>query len=195
MTTYKVCWAITQRGKGGAYQAIDLSVNPPRFCVVKEGRRHGEVYWNGQDGYRLLKNEFDVLTALGKIYKDVPQVFSSFEADGNFYLAMEHVEGQSLYDLMKTRRRRFSVKQVLGLAIEIAKIIAEIHRAGWIWNDCKPANLIVTSGKSLRPIDFEGSYPINQAAPFDWRTEGFSKSEKNQAAGKSQDLYARTLSS
>ncbi len=190
MTTYKVFRAITQRGKGGTYQALDLSVNPTRFCIVKEGRRHGEISWNGQDGYFLVKNEFEVLKALRKTCPKVPQIFASFEIDGNFYVAMEYVEGKSLNDLMKNRRRRFSIRQTLEFAVEIAKTIGEIHRAGWIWSDCKPANLIVTNDNSLRPIDFEGAYPAGQNTPFDWKTQGFSKPGKNQTSSYSDDLYA-----
>ena len=186
-TTYKIFRAITQRGKGGTYQALDFSVNKPRFCIVKEGRRHGEVGWDGKDGYWLVKNEFKVLKTLREIYKQVPQVFASFEIDGNFYMAMEYVEGKSLHALMKFRQRRFSIKQILGFAAEMAEIIEKIHQAGWVWNDCKPANLIVTGDKSLRPIDFEGAYPANGAKPFDWKTKVFSKSG---AEGKAADIYA-----
>lgn len=187
-TTYRVFRAITQRGKGGTYQAFDLSQSEPRFCIVKEGRRNGELGWNGQDGYFLVRNEFEVLRVLKGKCETVPQVFESFEIYGDFYFAMEHVEGKSLSDIMKPRRRRFSFKQVLKFAIEIAKIIEKIHRTGWIWNDCKPANLIVTNNKSLRPIDFEGAYPVNQSEPFDWKTKGFSKPSKND--GKFADIYA-----
>jgi len=190
LTTYKVFRAITQRGKGGTYQALDLSTNPPRFCIVKEGRRHGEVFWNGQDGYELTKNEKNVLESLSKIYKGVPQYFSSFEAFGNFYLVMEYVDGKSLRELMKFRERRFSIKQVLAYAVKIAGIIEEIHKAGWIWNDCKPANLIVTRDKSLRPIDFEGAYRTNGTAPFDWKSRGFSKPGKMRSSAETDDLYA-----
>ncbi|HEY0426520.1 MAG TPA: AarF/UbiB family protein [Pyrinomonadaceae bacterium] len=191
-TTYKIFRAITQRGKGGTYQALDFSSMRPRLSIVKEGRRHGETGWNGQDGYSLVKNEFEVLTVLNKISNEVPRVFASFEIYGNFYLAMEYVEGRSLNDIMKPRQRRFSVKQVLELGIRIAEIIENIHRAGWVWNDCKPANLIVTANKSLRPIDFEGAYPVDKSEPFDWKTKGFSKSAKDSAAssGKSADTYA-----
>ncbi len=190
MTTYKVFRAITQRGKGGTYQALDLSTNPPRFCIVKEGRRYGEVFWSGQDGYELTKNEKNVLEALSKIYKNVPQYFASFEAFENFYLVMEYVEGKSLFNLMKLRQRRFSIKQVIAYSVEIAGIIKEIHKVGWIWNDCKPANLIVTRDKSLRPIDFEGAYPAGQPAPFDWKSRGFSKPGKIQSSAETDDLYA-----
>lgn len=190
LTTYRVFRAITQRGKGGVYQAFDFSVSPPRFCIVKEGRQYGELSWNWQDGYQLVKNEKEVLENLGKISKSIPQYFSSFEAFGNFYLVMEYVEGKSLRDLMKFRQRRFPLKQTIKYAVEIAGIIDEIHKAGWIWNDCKPANLIVTSDKSLRPIDFEGAYQINQSAPFDWQSRAFSKSKENQSFSESDDIYA-----
>jgi hypothetical protein len=187
-TTYRIFRAIIQRGKGGTYKAFDFSQKAPRLCIVKEGRRNGDLGWNGQDGYFLVKNEFEVLKDLKKEYKAVPQVFASFEIYGNFYFAMEYFEGKSLSEIMKPRRRRFTVRQVLKLAIEIAKIIEKIHRAGWVWNDCKPANLIVARDKSLKPIDFEGAYRINQSEPFDWKSEGFAKPSEN--GGKASDIYA-----
>jgi serine/threonine protein kinase len=187
-TTYKIFQAITQRGKGGTYQAFEISGNVPRLCIVKEGRRNGELGWNGQDGYFLVKNEFQVLNALKEKYDEVPQVFTSFEIYGNFYLVLEHVEGKSLHDIMKPRRRRFSIRQTVELAIEILRIIEKIHQAGWIWNDCKPSNLIVMKDNSLRPIDFESAYPIGESEMFDWKTQGFSKFSEN--SGQTADLYA-----
>jgi len=190
VTTYKVFSAVRQRGKGGTYRALDLSAAPPRFCIVKEGRRHGEVFWNGQDGFQLVCHEARVLGHLGKIYAGAPQFISSFEAHGNFYLVMEFVEGASLSSLMKRRRRRFSVRRILAFGAEIARIIEEIHRAGWVWNDCKPSNLIVTKDRRLRPIDFEGAYPIGQSAPFNWKSRRFSKPGKERPSSATDDLYA-----
>lgn len=191
-TTYKIFRAITQRGKGGTYQAVNFSQEQPSLCIVKEGRRHGEVGWNGQDGYDLLQNEAKVLKMLGKKNKDVPLFIAEFEVFDNYYLAMEFVEGKSLFALMKFRRRRFSIRQIIKYALEISEIIAEIHRAGWIWNDCKPSNLIVTRKKTLRPIDFESAYRINETAPFEWQTQGFSKVWKDAdfSNGTMVDLYA-----
>jgi hypothetical protein len=191
-TTYKVFQAITQRGKGGTYLAIDLSQNAPRLCVLKEGRHKGELAWNEQDGYFLVRNEFEVLRVLRGKCDAVPKVFASFDIYGNFYFAMEYVEGQSLSDAMKPRRRRFAVRQILRLAVEIAKTIEEIHSAGWVWNDCKPANLIVAENGALRPIDFENAYPEDRTELFDWKSKGFSKPSNaaEKAGGKSVDLYA-----
>lgn len=191
-TTYRVFRAITQRGKGGTYQAADFSQKEPRLCIVKEGRQNDELGWNGQDGNFLVKNEFKVLNNLRKKYDAVPQIFDSFELYGNFYFAMEYVNGKSLDEMMKPRRRRFSIKQVLKLAVEITKIIEKIHISGWVWNDCKPANLILTKNQTLRPIDFESAYPITQLDPFNWKTHGFSRSvdASKKSGGKSADFYA-----
>lgn len=186
---FKVFRAITQRGKGGTYHAIDFSVQPPRLCILKEGRKNGELTWSGQDGFSLVENEFEVLNSLRMTYRNAPQPFSSFETDGNFYMLTECVEGVSLNNLLKPRRRRFPIKQTVWFAFQIAQIIEEIHQAGWIWNDCKPANLIVTKNKTLRPIDFENAYRINQSAPFAWKTEGFS-SKYRKADGRADDLFA-----
>jgi hypothetical protein len=188
-TKYKIFRAITQRGKGGTYQAIEFRQNVPRLCIVKEGRRNGELGWNGQDGYSLVKNEFDVLSDLKKRCTDVPQVFESFEVFENFYFAMEFVEGEPLDKLMKLRKRRFSIKRICEFSVEIAKIIENIHRAGWVWNDCKPSNLIVSSKKSLRPIDFEGAFRKNETEPFHWKTRGFSKTV-GFSNGQSNDFFA-----
>jgi hypothetical protein len=187
-TTYRIFQAITQRGKGGTYLAIDLSQNKPRFCIVKEGRSNGEIGWDGQDGYFLVQNEFKVLSILNKKYNAVPKVFESFEIQGNYYFTMEYVDGKSLKEIMSFRRRRFSIKKILQFAIEIAEIIDNIHQAGWIWNDCKPANLIVSDDNKLRPIDFESTYQIGSNDPFDWKSEGFSKSY--YSSEKSADLFA-----
>lgn len=185
-TTYRIFRAITQRGKGGTYQAVDFSQTELRFCIVKEGRSNGELTWNGQDGYFLVQNEFEVLEILKKKYDAVPQVFESFQIFGNFYFAMEYVEGKSLHDIIKLRRRRLSIGKVIKFAIETAEIIEKIHQAGWIWDDCKPANLILTTDNRLRPIDFEGAYQIGKGKPFDWKTKGFS----NKTSGRLSDIYA-----
>lgn len=189
---YKIFRAITQRGKGGTYQAIDFSQSEPRFCIVKEGRRFGEISWDKVDGYKLLKNEYDILMSLNKIFEESPRVFDSFEIRGNFYVTMEYVEGNSLHKLLRKRKRRFSLAQIMKFSIEIAEVIQNIHRAGWIWNDCKPANLIVTDKGKIRPIDFENAYQLTETARFNWKTRAFSADAKNRKAtfGKAVDLYA-----
>jgi len=187
-TNYRIFQAVTQRGKGGTYKAIDLSQNQPRLCIVKEGRKNGELGWNGQDGFLLVKNEFEVLSLLKNKYKNVPRVYDSFTLHENFYFVMEYIDGKSLSEIMQPRRRRLSFGKIIKFAYEIAEIIEQIHLAGWVWNDCKPSNLILTPEKTLRPIDFEGAFPIDQTEKFDWHSKGFS--DFDGRSGKSADFFA-----
>ena len=174
-TTYLVLEAITQRGKGGTYRAIDIKASSPRLCVVKQGRRHGDMDWSGQDGYALVKNECENMVKLRAVYNDVPAVLDSFECGGDFYFVMEYVDGTSLHELMMVRRRRFAISQIIDYAIEAAKTIENINRAGWVWNDCKPSNLIVTETGELRPIDFENAHPVAESPRFKWSSRGYSR--------------------
>ena len=64
--------AISQRGKGGVYEALDLSVSPARCVIVKEGRRHGETTWAGEDGYTWAKREGSVLKTASRRSSSAP---------------------------------------------------------------------------------------------------------------------------
>jgi len=186
--------ALSQRGKGGVYQAIDLGVSPARLCVLKQGRANGEVKWDGRDGHWRVRNEELVLCQLQLAGVAVPQVYTSFESEGHYYLLMEFIAGDSLSALLSKRRRRLSIRKVIGYAIQLSNLISRIHAAGWVWRDCKPANLIITKGDCLRPVDFEGAFQTDHPDTFFWNTPEFappeSLADSPQQSGTAEDLYA-----
>ena len=190
-STIRIIKAISQRGKGGVYYGADLSTRIPRSCILKEGRRHGEVAINGQDGHERVKYEQSVLRRLRRGGVDVPRVFSSFEKDDNFYLVLEHLAGVDLGTWLKNKKRRLPVGVALSLGIQAAQVISQIHSAGWVWRDCKPSNLILC-GKVLRPIDFEGACRIGENRQLNWATKTFiaTNAEASQQSQPAVDLYA-----
>lgn len=194
-TTYRAFRALTQRGKGGVYQAIDLSVKPPRLCILKEGRRHGETSPDGRDGHWGVKNEGQILSHPELAAIGAPLVYSAFEVDGNYYLAMEFIEGESFQSMLAKRQRRLTLPRTLKFGIQIAEMISRLHTFGWAWRDCKPSNLIVTRSGRLRPVDFEGSCLIAQPDSLPWRTPDFSPPRPHldyvgYKPGVDDDLYA-----
>jgi hypothetical protein len=190
-TTIHVYRALSQRGKGGVYHALDTSVDPIRFCVLKEGRRHGETDWDGRDGYWRLKHEKRVLLDLRHQGIKVPTVYCSFRSGRNLYVAMESIEGVTLATML--RKKRLSRFAALTFGIKLARLLQRIHAAGWVWRDCKPLNLVVTKGGALRPIDFEGACRVNGRESAPWGTPGYVPKESNSATTSSrlpEDLYA-----
>jgi serine/threonine protein kinase len=82
---------------------------------------------------------------------------------------------------------------VLQLGIQVAQIVSVLHCAGWVWRDCKPANLILDTTGHLRPIDFEGACKIGAKTPLDWGTEFFLPIDFNTEEYQSHpaiDLYS-----
>jgi hypothetical protein len=186
--------ALSQRGKGGVYQALDLSVSPPRLCVLKEGRAHGEVSWDGRDGNWRVRNEERALNCLRGSGVAVPRVYSSFEVGEQYYLVTEFIEGESLQQLLSRRRRRLSVPAALRLGARLVGTISKIHEAGWAWRDCKPSNVILTRKGELVPLDFEGASPAALRDPVTWCSPVFTPPAwgRDEGAGSNlpDDLYA-----
>ena len=189
---FRVLRALVQRGKGGVYQAIDFSSRPARLCLLKEGRRLGEVGWDGRDGAWRVRHEEQVLHRLSRCGIAVPKVYAKFALQRNFYLVTEFVAGESLHNLLLRRRRRLPLGQIVSYGFQLADMLARMHGAGWGWRDCKPKNLIVTRRATLVPIDFEGAVSLKRPDPVAWSTRGFSSPGMINRPGNGvrEDLYA-----
>lgn len=191
-TTYRAFRALSQRGKGGVYRAFDLSCKPPRLCILKEGRKDGEVSIDGRDGRSRITHEAEVLKSLRSSAVNVPDVYEIFVAEGNHYLVLESIPGFSLQHLLQQRVRRMSIREVLDWGIQLSMTVAKIHEAGWAWRDCKPANLMVSNSRELRPIDFEGACRVNEFDEVSWSTPSFYPTRKSMDIGShvKEDVFA-----
>lgn len=190
-TSFRVFRALTQRGKGGVYQAVDIRTEHPRLCLLKEGRKAGEPDWAGRDGRWRVKREARVLSALREHGLEVPRVYSSFELNENYYLVLEFIEGESLEAFLNRQKRLLSMPRVLLFSIQLAGFLAQMHRIGWVWRDCKPANLVLTEAGKLRSLDFECAHRVDEAKPISWSTPGFTRVNDNREIfGVDDDLYA-----
>jgi hypothetical protein len=189
----RVMKVLTQRGKGGVYEAIDFSGDAPHLCLLKEGRRDGEVAWDGRDGAWRVRHEKRVLATLAARGVPVPRVHASFGMAGNYYLVMDYIAGRTLHDHLLNRRHRFELSRIVDWGIQLATFLAQMHAAGWAWRDCKPKNLLLTHKHRLVPIDFEGAAPIRRPDPALWGTPGFTPPDwkKGQRTdGATDDCYA-----
>ncbi len=176
-TQYHVFNVISQRGKGGVYEAIDIKRKPSRICIIKEGRRHGETAWDGRDGQSRVENEAKVLADLRAKGLNVPRIYDAFAVGSNSYLVLEQIKGKNLQNLVAGRKRRLPLGHALYICKQISRVLAEIHAAGWFWRDCKPANLLIEKDGAVRPIDIEGACRKNEPDHLPWSTPNFTAPE------------------
>jgi serine/threonine-protein kinase len=98
-------------------------------------------------------------------HPNVCQVYDLGEAEGNYYIAMEHLEGLPA-SLLLRRARRAGQRLEVGLAAALLKQAAEgLHHAheltdaegksiGLVHRDVSPSNLFVTATGTVKVLDF-----------------------------------------
>jgi Tol biopolymer transport system component/predicted Ser/Thr protein kinase len=72
------------------------------------------------------------------------------EHDGQLFIVMEHVDGQTLRD----KRATLSPKQVLEIGAQIADGLAAAHEHGIVHRDIKPENIMIRKDGIVQIMDF-----------------------------------------
>ncbi|WP_353259599.1 serine/threonine-protein kinase [Prochlorothrix hollandica] len=199
---YQILRSLGSGGFGEALLAEDTQMPSRRRCVIKKLHPVN----NDPQIYSIIRDRFQreaaILEDLGK-HDQIPTLYAYFEEDGNFYLAQELIDGQSLTELMRSQGI-CSEAYVRDFLTSALGILEYVHAKRIIHRDINPNNIIVRE-RDQRPvlIDFgavkelmgSAITPEGQVtASIVIGTPGFMSSE--QAAGRpiySSDLYALAL--
>jgi serine/threonine protein kinase len=130
-------------GMGSVYAALDQRLER---TVALKLVRPDRLDQSSRD--QLLR-EARMAAALN--HPAICQLFDVGEASGQFYLAMELLEGELLSD--RIRRGALPPREACGLAIELLNGLAFIHERQLVHRDLKPANLMLTP-HGLKILDF-----------------------------------------
>ncbi|MDZ4085040.1 MAG: serine/threonine-protein kinase [Bdellovibrionales bacterium] len=91
--------------------------------------------------------------ALAKLtHPNIVSVYGLGEENGLLYIAMEYVQGHSLFQ--HSRDRKLSINEMIGVFSDVAKGLDHAHSAGIIHRDIKPANILVDGFGRGKIIDF-----------------------------------------
>ena len=74
------------------------------------------------------------------------------EEEGNSFIAMEYIEGQSLKARMN--KAPLGVEEAVDIAVQVAEGLEEAHKKGIIHRDIKSANIMVTDKGQAKIMDF-----------------------------------------
>jgi len=84
-------------------------------------------------------------------HPNVCQIYEIGEEDGELFIAMELLEGESLAD--RLRRGSLSVSEMLPLGLEMLAALSALHDRGVIHRDLKPSNVFLTP-HGVKLLDF-----------------------------------------
>jgi serine/threonine protein kinase len=128
----------TELGRGSmgvTYKAVDVDLHCPVTLKVISERYVGDE----SARLRFLR---EARAAASVRHQNVASVFHLGRSGGNYFYAMEFVQGETLEHLIK-RSGQLDVKLALEIATQVAAGLAAVHEQKLVHRDIKPTNIMV----------------------------------------------------
>ncbi len=93
-------------------------------------------------------------------HPNIVQIYDVGEDDGNFYIVMEYIKGQTLKQLIK-KRGKLSVPETVDIMCQLTDGLAHAHDSYIIHRDIKPQNIMILDDGMVKITDFGIAMAIN----------------------------------
>ncbi len=103
-----------------------------------------------EDRRRRFEDEARAASALN--HPGIAHIYDVGDAGGIHFIAMEHVDGESLDQRMA--RTPLTTSEIVDLGARLADALAAAHGQGVTHRDIKPSNLMITREGRLKVLDF-----------------------------------------
>jgi serine/threonine protein kinase/Flp pilus assembly protein TadD len=149
---YRIIEKIGQGGMGEIYLAEDARLE--RQVALKFLPRHLT-----EDREARTRFEREAKAAAALSHPNIVTVYEIGEHEGQVFIAMEYVEGQTLKDLIASCRppstvNRLPISQVFEISTQICSGLAAAHAKGIVHRDIKPQNILVDKDNHVKILDF-----------------------------------------
>ena len=139
---YSVVRRLGSGGMGVVYEAEDAKLGrhvalkflPPELA---------------RDGASLERFQREARASSALNHPGICTVYAIEEHEGQHFIVMECLEGQTLAQAM-TARPAFDLEGVLAIGIQIADALESAHARGIVHRDVKPANVFVNARRPVR---------------------------------------------
>ncbi|WP_456440075.1 protein kinase domain-containing protein [Caldithrix abyssi] len=83
----------------------------------------------------------------------IVRISDLLEANGQWFIVMEYIEGDTLRDRLKGKRP-LPLKEVIEISEQILSALQHAHSAGIVHRDIKPSNILLTRENLVKVTDF-----------------------------------------
>ncbi len=151
---YQIVQLLGKGGFGAVYKALDERFQGQRVVAIKE---MSDAQVNPSEKAKALQDfrrEADLLVSLN--HPNLPIVSDFFEEGGKAYLVMEFIEGETLEKKQEEAGGPLDEALVMGWALQLCNVLHYLHTRPRpiIFRDMKPSNVMVTSEREIKLIDF-----------------------------------------
>lgn len=191
---YEVVGCIAYGGLGWIHLARDRNVSD-KWVVLK-----GLLDTADPDARAAALAEGRFLAEID--HPNIVRIINVVEHDRDAYIVMEYVAGTSLGAVLEQRKRAngdvadpLAVSLAIAYTLEILPAFGHLHRAGLLYCDYKPENVIRTN-TGVKLIDLGAAYRVDEPTGTVFGTNGYQAPEiETQGPSVASDLYTvgRTL--
>jgi serine/threonine protein kinase/cytochrome c-type biogenesis protein CcmH/NrfG len=142
---YQILQKIGEGGMGIVYKAKDSRLD--RTVALKF--LSSDLIKDKEAKKRFIQ---EAKAAAALEHPNICTVYEVDEVNGQAFIAMSYIEGQSLKD--KLKEGPFDVDEAKDIAIQVAEGLKEAHEKGIIHRDIKPANIMLTKKGQAKITDF-----------------------------------------
>lgn len=142
---YKITHKVGAGGQGTVYKAIDTKLG--RTVVIKV--LPAELTAK-ETNLKRFDREARLASSLD--HPNICTIFDLDEAEGLHFIAMQHVEGRNVRQLVNGRP--LDLESTLRIAIQVTDALVAAHARGIIHRDIKSGNVMVTDSGQVKILDF-----------------------------------------
>ena len=150
---YEVRKLIGEGGMANVYLGYDIILE--RDVAIKVLR--GDLS-DDEKFVRRFRREAQNASLLN--HPNIVQIYDVGEDDGNFYIVMEYIKGQTLKQLIK-KRGKLSVPETIDIVTQLTDGLAHAHDSYIIHRDIKPQNIMILDDGMVKITDFGIAMALN----------------------------------
>jgi len=143
---YKILEKVGEGGMAIVYKAQCTLLN--RIVAVKVLKAQ---YGDDSDFVERFRREAQAAASLS--HPNIVNIYDVGNEDGNYYIVMEFVRGETLRDVIK-RRAPLPIRDVLAYTSQILLALDHAHSNSIVHRDIKPHNIIITEDGDVKVTDF-----------------------------------------